>query len=172
MSATLELVRGNDPQPILRPVSASDEQYIYRLRPGEMISAEVRRARNALFHRKFMKLCSIAFNVFERLPQPPVRMARTGQWVTPRRDFNEFRYWAMVQAGFYEVIGYPDGGVRARAKSVAFKSMEQVEFEQVYSAVLDVFLQLVLNRDGNHVWSREEVESLVEQFIHFDRGQG
>ncbi len=169
MGVALELVRGNEARPLLLPVSANDEEFIYRLKPGQMISAEVRKARNGLFHRKFMKLCSIAYGVFEELPQPSVRIAGSHQWVTPLPNFNEFRYWAMVKAGFYEVIGYPDGQVRVRARSVSFRSMEQADFEQVYSAVLDVFLQFVL--DPGRGWSREKVNQQVEQFIHFDRGE-
>ncbi len=166
MAAALELVRSYQPQPILLPVSANDEAFILQLQPGQVISGEFRKARNALFHRKFMKLCRIAYDVFEQLPQAPVRMAGSNQWVTPQPDFNEFRYWAMVKAGFYDVVGYPDGRVRVRAKSVSFVNMEQVEFEKVYSAVLDVFLRYVLSPKRG--WSRERVDRLVEQLVNFD----
>ena len=166
MAAALELVRSYQPQPILLPVSANDEAYILQLQPGQVISAEFRKARNARFHRKFMKLCSIAFGEFERLPQSPVQMAGSNRWVTPLPDFDEFRYWALVQAGFYQVIGFPDGKVRVRAKSIAFRNMEQMEFEKVYSAVLDVFLRYVLSPKRG--WSRERVDRLVEQLVNFD----
>ncbi len=131
MAVALQLVRSYKPQPILLPVSANDEAFVLKLKPGQVISGEFRKARNALFHRKFMKLCRIAYDVFEQLPQAPVRMAGSNQWVTPQPDFNEFRYCAMVKAGFYDVVGYPDGRVRVRAKSVSFVNMEQVEFEKV-----------------------------------------
>lgn len=166
MGAELELVRSYQPQPILLPVSANDEAFILKLKPGQMISAEFRKTRNGLFHRKFMKLCTLAYQVFEELPQAPVRIAGSNQWVTPAPDFDEFRYWAMVKAGFYDVFGYPDGKVRVRARSVAFRNMDQVEFEKVYSAVLDVFLRYVLSPKRG--WSREQVDQLVEQFIHYD----
>lgn len=166
MAVALELVRSYEPRPILLPVSANDEEFILKLKPGQMISAEFRKTRNALFHRKFMKLCSLAYDVFEQMQQAPVRIAGSNQWVTPHPNFDEFRYWAMVKSGFYDVFGYPDGKVRVRARSVAFRNMDQVGFEKVYSAVLDVFLRYVLSPKRG--WSREKVEQLVEQLVNFD----
>ena len=166
MGATLELVRSYQPQPVLLPVSANDEAFILKLQPGQMVSAEFRKARNALFHRKFMKLCSVAYDEFERMPRAPVQMGGSNRWVTPLPNFDEFRYWALVQAGFYDVIGYPDGRVRVRARSVAFRNMDQMEFEKVYSAVMDVFLHYVLSPQRG--WGRERVDRLVAQLVNFD----
>ncbi|WP_419832104.1 DUF1367 family protein [Endozoicomonas atrinae] len=147
---------------MLVPVSDDDQRFVQQLKTGQVIRAEFRKARNPHFHRKFFALLKLGFDYFE--PQP-YRMEGTDQWFTPEKNFDEFRRWVTVKAGFYDVIGYPDGSVRVRARSLKFSSMSQEHFEQLYSTALDVLLQYVLHPGRG--WSRHKVEALVERFINF-----
>lgn len=142
-------------------VAANDEsdEYIRTLKAGQMIRAEFRRVRNPKFHRKFFALLDLGFDHFE--PQP-FRLAGTGQVITPGKDRDEFRRWVTVLAGYQEVIGYPDGSVRLRAKSIKFSQMDQAEFEGLYSAAVDVLLQKVLQPVSDQ-WTREELERVMER---------
>ncbi|MGO0305058.1 DUF1367 family protein [Endozoicomonas acroporae] len=147
---------------MLVPVSDDDQMFIRQLKTGQVIRAEFRKTRNPHFHRKFFALLKLGFDHFE--PQP-CQMEGTDQWFTPEKNFDEFRRWVTVKAGFYDVIGYPDGGVRVRARSLKFASMSQEAFEQLYSTAVDVLLQFVLHPGRG--WSRLKVESLVERIINF-----
>ncbi len=147
---------------MLVPVSDDDQVFVRQLKTGQVIRAEFRKARNPHFHRKFFALLKLGFDHFE--PQP-CQMAGTDQWFTPEKNFEEFRRWVTVKAGFYDVIGYPDGGVRVRARSLKFSSMSQEAFEQLYSTAVDVLLQYVLHPGRG--WNRRKVESLVERIINF-----
>ncbi|WP_257293445.1 DUF1367 family protein [Endozoicomonas sp. YOMI1] len=147
---------------MLMPVSDDDQLFVQQLKTGQVIRAEFRKVRNPHFHRKFFALLKLGFDHFE--PQP-CRMAGTDQWFTPEKNFDEFRRWVTVKAGFYDVIGYPDGGVRVRARSLKFSSMSQEIFEQLYSAAMDVLLSFVL--DPERGWSRAKVDELVERVVNF-----
>ena len=147
---------------MLVPVSDDDQLFVQQLKTGQVIRAEFRKTRNPHFHRKFFALLKLGFDHFE---PGPCRMAGTDQWFTPEKNFDEFRRWVTVKAGFYDVIGYPDGGVRVRARSLKFSSMSQETFQQLYSASVDVLLDFVLHPSRG--WSREKVDDLVEQVIHF-----
>jgi hypothetical protein len=125
---------------ILLPLAANDAELVNdKLNVGDVIRADFKKARNGKFHRKYMSLLNLAFDYFE-----PVPVMYRGQQLMPMKNFNEFRKWLAVQAGFYDVVGYPDGTVRIRAKSISFANMDDIEFDALYSASIDVLLPNVL----------------------------
>ncbi|WP_396180197.1 DUF1367 family protein [Flavobacterium sp.] len=60
------------------------------------------------------------------------------------RDFEQFRAYVTVQAGFYDDIHTPAGPKRV-PKSISFAKMDQVQFDAYYRAILDVCWQLCLS---------------------------
>ena len=142
----------------LMPVAANDNECVQRLKLGEVVRGDFKRMRNGQFHRKYMALLNLAFDHFEVQP-----VTYRGQQVTPQKDFDEFRRWVAVMAGFYDVVGYPDGSVRVRAKSISFANMDEEEFSNLYSASINVLLQHVLHQYNDY----SEVEHVVEQLVRF-----
>ncbi|MBD1583476.1 DUF1367 family protein [Pseudoalteromonas sp. S16_S37] len=142
----------------LMPLTTMDGDYIQKLKLGEVVNGEFKRVRNPDFHRKYMALLNLGFEHFEVKP-----IQNKGFCITPLKNFNEFRKWIAIQAGFYEVVGYPDGGVRMRAKSISFAKMDEAEFSELYSKTIDVLLQSVLSQYKDY----SEVEQTVEQLIRF-----
>ena len=153
--AELALVKTNHG---LIPVAANDAESVQRLKLGEVVRGEFKRMRNGQFQRKYMALLNLAFDHFEAQP-----VTYRGQQVTPQKDFDEFRRWVAVLAGFYDVIGYPDGSVRVRAKSISFANMDEEEFSSLYSASINVLLRHVLHQYNDY----SEVEHVVEQLVRF-----
>ncbi|EDA5801383.1 DUF1367 family protein, partial [Salmonella enterica subsp. enterica serovar Stanley] len=80
------------------------------------------------------------------------------------KSFDAFREWVTVQAGFYTGHFYPDGSRGRRAKSIAFASMDETEFQQVYKAVLNVLWNWILFRKFS---SLEEVENVAAHLLEF-----
>ncbi|ECZ0011698.1 DUF1367 family protein [Salmonella enterica] len=80
------------------------------------------------------------------------------------KSFDAFREWVTVQAGFYTEHFYPDGSRGRRAKSIAFASMDETEFQQVYKAVLNVLWNWILFRKFS---SPEEVENVAAHLLEF-----
>ncbi|EDH6834431.1 hypothetical protein CB535_23440, partial [Salmonella enterica subsp. enterica serovar Typhimurium] len=80
------------------------------------------------------------------------------------KSFDAFREWVTVQAGFYTGHFYPDGSRGHWAKSIAFASMDETEFQQVYKAVLNVLWNWILFRKFS---SLEEVENVAAHLLEF-----
>ncbi|EEI9213791.1 DUF1367 family protein [Salmonella enterica] len=80
------------------------------------------------------------------------------------KSFDAYRAWVTVQAGFYTGHFYPDGSRGRRAKSIAFASMDESEFQQVYKAVLNVLWNWILFRKFS---SPEEVENVAAHLLEF-----
>lgn len=62
------------------------------------------------------------------------------------KSFEAFRAWAIMEAGFYDVHQMPDGSLMRVPRSISFAAMDDLEFGQLYSAVLDVLWNYILFR--------------------------
>lgn len=60
------------------------------------------------------------------------------------------------------MIGYPDGSVRIRAKSISFASMSESDFETLYSLTIDVVLNEIFMQT-----ERKDLEAMVIKAISF-----
>lgn len=144
----------------LIPLAVVDAELVQqKLKVGDVVRADFKKARNGKFHRKYMSLLNLAFDYFE-----PKAVVYRGQSVTPTKNFDEFRRWIAVQAGYYDVVGYPDGCVRVRARSISFANMDEVEFDGLYSASIDVLMAHVL---FGKFKSAAEVDNAVNQLMGY-----
>ncbi|WP_330925017.1 DUF1367 family protein [Candidatus Sororendozoicomonas aggregata] len=153
-----ELAFVKTPSGLVIPAEAGTTDFVEGLKVGDVIRCEFRKARNYRFHRKYFALLDLAYEYYE----PRSVHTRDGV-ITPEKNREEFRKWCVIKAGFYQVIGYPDGSVRARAKSMKFSQMDEQTFAALYSKTIDVLLRQVF---GNG-WSREAVEDTVNQILNF-----
>ena len=128
----------------LFPHDPETEAEIRRLPVGTLLEGKFTRHRNPRFHRKFMALVKLAFDLWEQYSQPVTVETPQGP-VVPERNFNEFRYWLTIKAGFYDTFAYPDGSVQVRARSIRFAKMSEEEFQTLFSRVIDVVLHDVLH---------------------------
>lgn len=125
------------------------------LEPGEVVRVGLVIPRNPKFHRKFFAMVKVGFDAWE-----PRR--KTWHGLPVQKNFERFRKDALIAAGYYELAATQAGGVRHEAKSIAFASMEEPEFEEVYKAVADVLLHDVLRR-----YTREDLERVVKELMTF-----
>ena len=123
------------------PAYAADSEIIGKIPAGEMVKAKITRDRNIGFHRKFFALLNIAY---ENLPE---------QY---NMSFENFREEIIKKAGYYESYINFAGKEVYRAKSISFANMDQGEFEELYSKVLDVILSIL-----------KVSEKEMEQFLNF-----
>ena len=121
----------------LAPADMHASEYVYKLKPGATLIADVRQPRNPLFHRKFMSLLRVGFEYW----QPGEVDKKHG---VPEKNFDQFREDVTILAGFYFPVVRTDGTVRIKAKSISFASMDEEEFERLYQAILTVLLERVL----------------------------
>lgn len=143
---------------VLAPHDPQAEELMQKLKLGQPTWVDVVRAKNVLLHRKWFVLLQLAFEAWE----PPEIKAGRFKGTRPEKNFDHFRKDVTIYAGFYNVISTLDGRTRVEAKSVSFDSMDQDEFERLYSASINVILQLVMPRK-----TEAELRAWVDQIMRF-----
>ena len=108
----------------LVPEYASDLEEKKKLKLGDLYTVEIVRERNPLFHRKFMALCKLGCENSKNVEMP----------------FNAYRKYVTMKAGFFDTYKTPRG-VMIEAKSIAFASMDEDEFRDVYNKVLGIIVE-------------------------------
>lgn len=128
---------------------------VVKLEPGEIISVEMTFTRNPAFHRKMFALLNLGFDCW--MP------ALTHRGRPVEKNFEQFRSDVIIQAGYYEQTWSLDGQMTLRAQSLSYSSMDDAEFEQVYSAIANVLLSKVLtNYKG-----RRELDDVIAEILGF-----
>lgn len=80
------------------------------------------------------------------------------------KSFDAYRSWVIVEAGHYDAIQLPDGTLRKHPRSIAFANMDELEFQQLYKAALDVLWRWILSRAFR---SQEEAENAAAQLLSY-----
>lgn len=111
---------------------------------GDLLLATIKKPRNSRLHRKAFVLLDVVYPHTEYPSKDALRKAMT------------------VGAGFVdEVINPMTGEVAMSAKSWRFDSMDDIEFQVLYSAMIGVALKLVPNS------KRDDWESAVDEIARF-----
>ena len=79
--------------------------------------------RNYLFHKKYMALINMAFQNQEKF-----------------NNVTHYRKYLTCKAGFYTAYE-TDKGTFIEADSISFASMDELEFSDLYSKMIDVIIQ-------------------------------
>jgi hypothetical protein len=151
----MELILAKAPNGSLVPVDQQAMDELAKLKVGQGVRVKVTRMRNYKFHRKLFALLNVAFDAWE-----PLALEYKGEKVA--KNFERFRSDVTVLAGYYEATVNLRGETRLEPKSISFSSMDQDEFEKLYSAVIDVVLQRILTN-----YTRDDLNNVVEQVLRF-----
>lgn len=131
---------------------------IYNMAAGEIISFEALFPRNSQFHRKYFALINYAFDCWQ-----PNRKHKTYKGQPIQKNFDRFRDDITIQAGYYDVTFDLEGKMILEAESISFAKMEDPEFEELYSATINVILDKVLTNYKD----RDELDKVVENVLRF-----
>lgn len=77
------------------------------------------------------------------------------------KDFESFREYVTVKAGFFQMVATPSG-LRKVPKSISFAKMDEVDFANYYRQVLNVCWSLCLNK----VFTNQD--QLAESLLRFE----
>jgi Protein of unknown function (DUF1367) len=141
---------------ILVPMDDATQEYIAKLKLGDILRVKVTKVNNPAFHRKLFALLNVGFEAWE----PEEKMYK-GQ--TIQKNLEQFRNDVVVLAGFYDTTVTLKGEVRLTAKSLSFSSMDHDEREALYNTVINVLLQKVLTN-----YTRENLDEVVARILRFD----
>jgi len=128
------------------------------LAAGEVIKFTFKKIRNGKFHRKFFALLNFAFEAWE-----PDRVRQQYKGMPVQKHFERFRSDVTIAAGYYIQTFDLDGNMKLEAMSISFARMDDLEFEKLYSAVVDVILGKILTTYQN----REELDGVINEVMGF-----
>ena len=116
---------------VLIPASDIEAEKLTKFKTGELYTVEIKRSRNPAFHRKVFAFFNFCF----------AHWKGDTEFFSEAKQFDVFRNQLTCLAGFYESFCKIDGSVRVEAKSLAYASMSQQEFEECYHALINAALK-------------------------------
>ena len=105
------------------PAFNSDYESAKKINAGETVEATIVRPRNIKFHRKFFALLNMGYSNQEKYD-----------------CFEDYRSVFIMKTGNYKVIE-TDKGVVYLPKSISFAAMDEIEFAELYSSMIDVLIK-------------------------------
>ena len=119
----------------------SDHEKLKKIKAGEFVECEIKKKRNIKFHKKFFALLNMIYQNQEVY-----------------NNIEHLRNDLTISAGFYTTRSNLDGEMIPQANSISFSSMDDFEFSEYYSKVLDV---IVMHFNFN----KQDIIENVEQFF-------
>lgn len=107
----------------LVPLYPADLEEKKRLKLGAEYKVEIKHPRNIGFHKKFFALVNIGH-----------------QNTSLEMPFETYRRYVIMKAGYFKVYNTGKGSYY-EAESISFAKMDQIQFEEVYSRVLDIIIK-------------------------------
>jgi len=107
----------------LVPLYPADLEEKKRLKLGTEYEVEIKHPRNIGFHKKFFALVNIGH-----------------QNTSLEMPFETYRRYVIMKAGYFKVYNTGKGSYY-EAESISFANMDQIQFEEVYSRVLDIIIK-------------------------------
>lgn len=124
-----------------KPAYDSDIELSKKIKLNEIYTYEFKKERNYNFHKKFFALVKLVFDNQEQYT-----------------NFEHLRKDLIIESGNYD-LRYDLLGVEIReAKSISFAKMDEIQFSDLYSSVIDVIVKYF------H-FDKEEILSNVEQYF-------
>lgn len=108
----------------LLPAYDSDYEKVKKIKQGDTVKCEVKKPRNIKFHKKFFALMNLVYQNQERY-----------------EHIDDLREQLTIAAGYYTTTYTLDGVEQQKAKSISFAAMDELEFGELYNALLDVIVK-------------------------------
>lgn len=151
-----ELVLVKHSQPgLLLPDDAETAEFIKKLKPGAIVRGEFKKMRNPAFHRKYMKLLTFAYDMWE----PSVKTYKNH---VVEKNFDKFRKDIAILSGFFIVVSNINGEPRYEAKSISFDKMDDTEFSLLYDKTITVIMKHILTN-----YTAQDINNTINELLSF-----
>lgn len=134
----------------LAPEDAATIEWLSKIKAGDVVGGEFKRARNYKFHCKWFSLVQFAYDCWE----PPED--------APEKNFERFRKEVTMLAGYYVEVPSIRGGTRYEAQSISFASMDEETFTKLYDATVSALLKWVLKN-----YTRADVDRVMSELARW-----
>lgn len=84
--------------------------------------------------------------------------------LTIAKSFHAYRQWVTVEAGHFDLVELPDGTTIREPRSISFANMDELEFSDLYRAVLNVLWVSILNKSFPTI---AEAENAAAQLMDY-----
>ena len=128
----------------LYPANQQAADYMKGIKANETLRAMISKPRNYEFHKKFFALLQLVYD-------------NTG--CEKYDNFEAFRAEVTMRAGKFTEHVHLSGAISFVPKSISFASMDQVEFEGLYSKAVNVILK--------HFLPKTNPEKLEQEVLNF-----
>jgi hypothetical protein len=144
------------------PADDEAQEQLKKFRLGALAKLDVVQMRNGAFFRKWWALVKLGYDYFSEACET---QEYKGQPVLP--NFDRFRKDVTILAGFHRPVWNVNGDMRVEAESLAWASMTEERFTELYDATIKVLLNKVFNGKRVSAWTEEELRSVAEQIGEF-----
>ncbi len=151
---TLMKLPGN----LFQPATPEDAKKCERFRTGDCMTLKYSKKRNGQFFRKWHSLVQYAFDVWES----PEEMELNGRMVSVEKNYDRFRKDVTMRAGYYHFVTTIAGDLRAEADSIAWGSMDEDTFIDLYDATVSALLKWVLKN-----YTRQDVDNVMRNIAEY-----
>lgn len=111
----------------LYPADKEAEEYLKKIKPEVVFSAEIRRPRNYMNHRRYFSLLQLVVENQEKF-----------------KSVEHLKEAIKFELGHTELIRKMDGEFIEMPKSISFASMDEVHFQRYFSDSIDVIIKYIL----------------------------
>lgn len=129
---------------------------------GSIVRSDFKLMRNGAYFRKWWALAKLGFDYWSEVCEP---MEFKGKPVLP--NFDRFRKDLTITAGFYTPVWNIKGELRVEAESLAWSSMSEQRFTELYDATIRALLQEVFNGKRMKAWSEEDLRQVASEIERF-----
>lgn len=121
---------------VLLPASDIEVGRMYRFKNGDMYEIDIKLKRNGSFHKKVFAFTNHCFQYW-------CANNTEVEFQCEKAQFDYFRKSLLIKAGYYDYVVDINGSTMVQARSMSYDSMEQEEFEQVYSAMINAAIATI-----------------------------
>ena len=141
---------------LLSPCTAEARAVVKRWGDGSLVIGDFVKPRNNQFLRKFFALLNVGFGAWE----PPEGAGYKGMQI--EKNYDRFRKDCIILAGYFHLVYDIKGEEKAVADSISFGSMDENDFEELYSKVIDVLIKHIMANT-----TREDIDMQVDRVLGF-----
>lgn len=154
-----EILMIKAPNGALVPLDDDQAQKLKRFKVGSVVRGDFVEMRNGKFFKKWWTLAQFAYDIWSDSMEP---IEYRGQRVQP--VFDKFRKDLTILAGYWHPVFNIDGTFKVEADSLAWATMSEETFAELYSKTIDAILAKVLPRHG---LKREALAHHVDRVLEF-----
>lgn len=149
MKYSIKKIKLDSGEPALVAADAMTRQRIQKLKGDKELVGDFSVPRNYQFHKKYFSLVKAAYDMWDAplFVDVPVKDAGGNEQVQQtevEKDFDKFRGWITIKAGYYKLVAIPNGAIEIVPQSISFSNMKDDEFESLFNNTLNVILKEVL----------------------------